>query len=238
MKLVTIFLALALGLAVTAFAQAKPAAVESAAEVLPYAVNYWPSGLGLGVATLSAKKDNTPEGEEQWRFELRLDAGVPGFPVTDHFISQATTAFCSVAFEKNAVHGKRKASEKISFDAKKRTATRQTTDGGKSEISTPACAKDPLAFLFFARQELKAGRIPASQPVFYGAGYQVRFDAAGTQSIRSGDAMVEADKVVGTIKGPATEAKFEMLFARDLVRSPLLIKVPFVVGTIAMELAR
>jgi hypothetical protein len=236
MKLVSIFLAL--GLAAPAFAQSKPAAAESAAEVLPYAINYFPSGLGLGVATLSAKKDKTPQGEEQWRFELRLDVSVPGFPVVDHFVSDATAGFCSATFEKNALHGKRKTRETISFDAKKRTATRQTTEGGKSEISTPACAKDPLAFLFFARQELKAGRIPASQPVFYGAGYQVRLEAAGTQSIQSGDTKVEADKVVGTIKGPATEAKFEMLFARDPVRTPLLIKVPFAIGTIAMELAR
>ncbi len=128
--------------------------------------------------------------------------------------------------------------EKITFNQKARTATRQTIGGGKSEIATPVCAKDPLAYLFFVRQELRAGRIPSAQPVYYGAGYQVRLETSGTQSIRSGEAMVEADRVIGTVKGPVTESKFEMLFARDAVRTPLLFKVPFVVGTITMELAR
>jgi len=56
-------------------------------ETLNYSVN-WPSGLSLGEGHLSAKHSSAG-----WNFELNLDAGVPGYPVKDSYLSSATNDF-------------------------------------------------------------------------------------------------------------------------------------------------
>jgi hypothetical protein len=48
----------------------------------------------------------------------------------------------------------------------------------------------------------------------------------------------EADRVVATLKGPASAISFEMFFARDPARTPLLIRVPLSLGMFSLELAR
>ncbi len=211
---------------------------QQAEETLPYAVN-WPSGLGLGEAVVTAQKVKTPDGAERWRFELKVDASVPGFTVSDQFRAVATADYCSLEFERDLKHGKRASRERITFDQEKRSATRETLEGGgKSEFSIPACAKDPLTFLFFARRELKQGRLPAPQPVFFGASYAVRMESGGAQRLRSGDALVEADRVIVTFKGPKADQKLEALFVRDAARTPALVRLPLAVGTLSVELAR
>src|SRR4051794_21876900 len=48
-------------------------------ESLSYTAN-WPSGISLGEAHLSATASST-----SWRFELGLEAGIPGFTVKDTY---------------------------------------------------------------------------------------------------------------------------------------------------------
>ncbi|MCU0247874.1 MAG: DUF3108 domain-containing protein, partial [Bryobacter sp.] len=80
------------------------------------------------------------------------------------------------------------------------------------------------------------GRIPAAQPVFYGATYQAGLQFGGTQQVRTGDKVWSADRIAATLKGPASEISFEMFFARDAARTPVLIRVPFVLGVFSMEI--
>jgi hypothetical protein len=56
--------------------------------------------------------------------------------------------------------------------------------------------------------------------------------------VLSGDSYVDADRIIGKIKGPASEAQFEAVFARDAARTPLQIKVPLALGSFSMELVR
>jgi hypothetical protein len=218
-----------------AAASAQPAAKSSAqfdSESLNYNVN-WPSGLSLGEAQLSAQKTGTG-----WALSFHLDAGVPGFAVVDRFRSATSQDLCSASFDKDVAHGKRKSKEKITFDSSRNLAIRQTLGGGKGEMPTPSCARDALAYLYHVRTELAQGRIPAAQPVFYGAPYQIRLEYGGTQKVRVNDAMVEADRMVANLKGPASEHTFEMYFARDTARTPVLVKVPLAMGSFSMELVR
>jgi hypothetical protein len=219
-------------------AAAPPAAAsEFPEESLPYLIN-WPSGLSLGEAVLSSGRIKSADGEERFQMRLRLNVAIPGFIVMDEFRSETTAGYCSLVFDKSLSHGKKKTSEKIAFDQAKKTAERQTNGGGKSEIEVSPCAKDALAFLYYARRELKQGRIPSPQSVYYGSPYQVRLEYSGTQSLQMGDTKVEADKVTGTVKGPASSVKFEAYFARDAVRTPLQIRLPLPVGVLSMELSR
>jgi hypothetical protein len=203
------------------------------AETLRYSVN-WPSGLSLGEGTLTASREG-----EGWKFSFLVEAAVPGFPLEENAKARASAGYCSLGLDKNTVRGKRKSEESTEFDQAKLTATRTTLKGGgKTEVSVNQCAKDALTYFFFLRRELAQGRLVPRQKVYYGAGYDVRTEFTGTQSIRIGDGAVQADRIVGTIKGPASEFTVEMFFARDAARTPLLISVPLTLGKFSMEIVR
>lgn len=209
-----------------------PAGFPFADESLTYAVK-WPSGLSLGEARLSASK-----AAGQWNLELTMDASVPGYAVKDRYHSVATTALCSVEFSRDTLHGAKKASEKTLFSGN--TATRQTAGGGgKTEIAIGPCGHDALTFLFFARRELGQGKLPASQTILFGADYQMRLEYTGPQVIPVGGVPAQADLVKCTVSNKVSELyKFDIFFARDAARTPLVVSVPFPLGAIAMELIR
>jgi hypothetical protein len=207
-------------------------------EQLHYSVN-WPSGLSLGEAEFGASSSkDAVKPAERLHLQFDLNAGVPGFSVSDRYRSEASPEFCSAEFQRTASHGSKKTDEKITFDANGGRAMRETVGGGNSELDTSACGRDALAFLYYVRHELSQGRIPPSQTVFLGAPYEVRLEFAGTQSIRIGDKPVEADRVNASVKGPSSGVNFEVFFLKDRVRTPALVRVPLALGTFTMELVR
>jgi hypothetical protein len=224
------------------------AAAPTSSEQLRYNVN-WPSGLSLGEASLSFTK--TPASADQpgrIEGELTLDASIPGFHVTDRYSSRASADYCSVRFDKKLRHGSRQADEAMNFDQQHMTASRETltashelvpgVDLGKSQVSVPACAKDALTYLSFLRNELAEGRLPQPQPVFFGAAYDVWVDFRGTETVKVGDASLEADRVNISLRGPASELSLTVFFARDAARTPVVFRVPLALGTFSMELAK
>ncbi|HYP06234.1 MAG TPA: DUF3108 domain-containing protein [Bryobacteraceae bacterium] len=215
-------------------AKAEPAKPKPAtkSESLKYEVN-WPSGLSLGEAILTSAP--TPS---LLNFAFQMDASIPGFSVSESVDSRATPEFCSVLLYKRGVRGSRKVDERTEFDQAKMTATRKTEGGGKSELSTPACAKDALAFLYFLRRELAAGRLPPQQKVYYGSAYAVSLKFTGTERIVVAGEALEAEKITASVKGPVTAATADLFFAKDAVRTPLLIRVPLKAGQFSLELIR
>ena len=201
-------------------------------ETLRYTVN-WPSGLGIGEGSTQARKSG-----ERWDFEFTLQAGIPGFAVQDTYRSVSTPDLCSLEFHKNAVHGRRKARERTVFDVQSGIALRTTESGGKSEIPMGECTRDALAFLFHTRRELGQGRVPPPQAVLFGALYDVRLEYAGAQTITIQERKVESDRLLGTIRGPASDHTFEIFFARDAARTPLRVSVPLAGGSFTLDLVR
>lgn len=207
-----------------------------AQEALRYSINY-ASGLSLGEASLISSKTKV-EGEERWGIQFELDASVPGFAVIDRFQSVATGSLCSIELRKTTQHGKRRGEEKTEFDSKSGYATRQTREGGKSKIAISGCAKDALAYVMFLRQQLISGKVPPAETILFGAEYRVRTEFKGTQNVTVGEKATPTEKLVATVKGPASDVTFEMYFAKDGTRTPVLVKVPLKVGTLSMELVR
>ncbi|MCX6624484.1 MAG: DUF3108 domain-containing protein [Acidobacteria bacterium] len=207
-------------------------------EKLHYTVN-WPSGLSLGEGEFQAKriKGATPEAE-RWEFQFRLEAAVPGFQVKDRYRSVASGEFCGVEFSKETAHGARRANETTTISPGSGAATRTTKGGGSSVMQGPLCGKDALTFLYFLRSELIRGRVPPPQVVLSGAAYQVRVEYRGRQSVTVAEAPVEADRVVVSVKGPASQNTFDVYFARDAVRTPLVVSLPLASGVFRMELVR
>jgi hypothetical protein len=204
-------------------------------ESLHYSIK-WPSGLSLGDATFTAHK-----GGPGWSFGLAVDAGVPGFSISDRYRSAATLQLCSTELQRDTSHGGLKTSEKITFDQAGRTAHRETVfpnEGGKSDFDLPSCARDALTFLYFAREELGQGRVAPAQQVFLGAGYSVTLRYTGEANVRLDDKTSVADRVVVSVRGPKADISAEAYFARDAARTPLVVKLPLGVGTFSMELVR
>jgi hypothetical protein len=211
---------------------APPAPKTPTSELLRYNVN-WPSGLSLGEAQLTA---NVQDGT--WSYAFSMEAAVPGYVLREAAKATATGDFCSIELEKNATRGTRTVDETTTFDQKGFTAVRKTNKGGKTDLTIPACAKDALTFIFFLRRELASGRLPQVQNVYYGSAYQVRVAYAGVHTLRIGGENTEADRLTATIKGPGSTTTADFFFARDAVRTPLLIQTPLALGKFALELAR
>lgn len=207
-------------------------------ESLHYTIN-WQSGLSLGEANLVAHKS-----DQGWEFEASINAGVPGFAIADNIHSRTTPALCSEQLERDFNHGPHKTREQTVFDQKAGTAERTTLfpDGGakpgKSSFDIPSCARDALAFLYYARVELGQGRVTAPQQVWLGSAYSVRTDYTGSENIKAGDKPAMTDHVVVSVKGPKSDFHFDVFYARDAARTPLLIRIPLALGTFNIELVR
>jgi Protein of unknown function (DUF3108) len=216
---------------------ADPAGFPFTNETLNYTVN-WPTGLSLGEAHMNASRVQPSDGGEQWAFKMSLDAEVPGFTVTDRYTATASLDLCSAMLDRDFTHGTRKSHDRVDFDQHRGVAHRETVGGGKSDVSISQCAHDALTFLYLARRELGQGRVPPHENVLFGGPYEVRLTYAGEQAVKVNGRTSTTDRVVTTVKGPASEITFEMFFARDAARTPLVIRVPLSLGMFSLELAR
>jgi hypothetical protein len=222
------------------------AILPAGAETLHYTIS-WQSGLPLGEATLKASKSAPATSSEgpaaddgKWSFELLLDAAVPGVTMRDEYRAKADAKFCSQQLERMVVRGPKKSTEKETFDQDKKVVKRETSGGGKAELAAPECAHDALTFLQFVRQELAGGRLVQSQPVFFGAKYDVQVQYVGTESVRlakNDNKPVDADNVRTSIHGPKSDYTIEILFSHDAARTPLMARLPLALGTFTVELA-
>ncbi len=212
--------------------------LEFDAEQLKYSVN-WPSGLSLGDGEFQARhvKGASPE-TGHWEFQFRLDAAVPGFHVKDLYRSSATGGFCSVEFSKQVAHGARRTNETADINPGTGAAKRTTKGGGSSTVQSPACVKDSLTYLYFLRSELMKGRVPPPQTVLSGASYQVRVEYRGTRIVTVAEEQIQADCVAVSVKGPASQTTLDVYFARDGVRTPVLVSLPLPSGVVRLEIVR
>ena len=202
-------------------------------EALNYSIK-WPTGVPLGEAHLRARP-----AAPGWSFEMTLNGGVSGFEVNDRYSSHASADFCSDDFVRQFVHGRRKGNETETIDRSHATVTRVSTGGGgKSEFAVPDCTKDALTMLFYARRELGQGRVPAAQQMLFGGLYQVTMIYTGAETIAVMGKPDVTDKVLCDVKGPSSSVQFEVWFARDAARTPVLFRVPFSLGRFSMELVR
>jgi len=201
-------------------------------EDLNYAVT-WPSGIALGEVHMHAKHSGA-----NWNLELTIDAGVPGYAVKDDFHASTAGDLCSVSFERNSSQGARTTKEKTTIDRDRSLATRTTVakDAGKSDFPVPACVKDALTYIYYARREMGQGRVPGPQQILYSGLLTIRADYGGAATITANDKPVETDKLTCTIKAGASEYKVDIFFARDAARTPLRIVAPLAMGKFSMEL--
>ena len=200
-------------------------------ETLHYSVN-WPSGLSLGDANLTAHRSGGG-----WDLDMTLDAGIPGYRVTDHFRSSATLDLCAQEFERDMRQGTRKTGDKSTFDYSTGMLHRVPESGAPTDLPIAShCAYDALSFVYAVRRELGQGRVLGPSQVFFGKPYTIRLEYTGSQTVKWNEKPETADRVVVHLKGTGSETKFDILYRRDAARTPLLVNIPFSVGTLTMEL--
>ena len=206
-------------------------------ETLRYRV-IWPGGNSLGDVTLTAHKT----GDGGWDFDMSTSVGIPVVPISDSTNRRPVGLdLCSSTLQREISHGAKKVIEKTEFDQKTNQAQRQTlvpAGGGKSEFAIPTCGRDALTFQYLARREMGQGRVPPAGKVFFGSGYEVKTVYTGAQDIPVAGKPIVTDHVNVSVKGPASDFTFEIFYARDAARTPLLIKIPVSVGTVSLELVR
>jgi hypothetical protein len=190
----------------------------------------WPTGVSLGEGRMQAHRI----AGGRWELELSLDASIPGFVIKDHYRSVATADLCSVEFARESAHGEKKSHESVTFSQDDRTAHRATSGGGSSDFSVPACAMDALSYLYFTRREMGQGRVPPPGTIVFGAPYEIRLEYKGEETFKG----AVTDRVAASLRGPASNVTFDLLFARDPARSPVLIRLPLSLGTFSLELTR
>jgi len=193
----------------------------------------WPGGANLGEAHLHAKHSGA-----DWNFTLTLDAHIPGFAVNDSYRSDTGSEpgrdLCSASFDRSISHGSHVLKEKQTIDRDRATATR----AGSVDIFVPACVRDALAYLFYSRREMGQGRVPAAQPILFGGLLDIRSDYVGASMVSINEKQEQSDRVTCTIKLKGGEYSFDVYYARDPARTPLLITAPLAMGKFSMELIR
>jgi hypothetical protein len=221
-------------------AVAKPAATQSTLTGFPFTdedLNYslvWPSGISLGEAHLHAKRAG-----QNWNLAFNYEAAIPGFPVKDNYRSEIAPDYCSISFDRSTVHGSRTSEDRTTIDRDRGTVTRFTPkDGSKIEMQAPPCLKDALAYLFYSRFEMGQGRVPAAQDILYGNLHSIRPAYTGAPMIPMNGKQVQTDMLTCAIQIGTSQYTFDVYFARDAARTPLLITVPLPVGKLSMELIR
>jgi hypothetical protein len=190
----------------------------------------WPTGVSLGEARMRARRI---EGG-QWEFELSLDAAIPGFLVADHYRSIASADLCSQEFTRESAHGRRKSHETVTFAQDRQSAHRSTVDGGSGDFSVPACAQDALTYLYFTRREMGQGRVPPAGAMVFGGAYDIQLEYMGPETFQG----AVTDRLTEAVGGRSSTVNFDVLFARDPARTPVLIRLPLSLGTFSLELAR
>ncbi len=227
----TLALVLSLGQGLVS-AETPEAAPFRSGETLRYDI-VWPSGLRLGEATFTANSN-----QAGWVFSADLSANLPVLAIEDKYESKTDFSLCSTSFKKVVSHGKRKQNEEVAFNqAENRALRRNLADGTTQDLIVPPCARDALTYLYSLRQDLAQGRVPPPDDFNFGPQYQISVSYVETRAIEAGGKMQQADRLLVDVTGGEDPVNIELFLAKDAARTPLLIRVPFELGTFSLKLA-
>jgi len=195
----------------------------------------WPSGISLGEAVLQASHAGA-----EIHLEVTVDADLPQYHAAYTFSSVTDEQLCSLQFHQRLREGGRTTDESYQFDQQKHQV-RRTRAGRTVTDTVPECARDPLALLYFFRQQLALGKLPVGTPqatgVFYlGGEYTVRYMALTPEQVKLGTKEWEGDRFQITASGAPGEQSLEVWIRPDASRTPIAVRLPLPLATFAAEL--
>ena len=227
----TLPLIVGLGLGLVS-AETPEAAPFPSGETLRYDI-VWPSGLRLGEARFTANSN-----QAGWAFSADLSANLPVLAIEDKYESKTDFSLCSTSFKKVVSHGEREQNEEVTFKQDENRALRRNlADGTTQDLVVPPCARDALTYLYSLRQDLAQGRVPPPDDLNFGTQFQISVSYVETRAIESGGKTQQADRLLVDVTGGENPVNIELFLAQDAARTPLLIRVPFELGTFSLKLA-
>lgn len=191
----------------------------------------WPSGIPLGEAVFEVSRQG-----EELHFDVTLDARLPQYRVSYHFSSVATRdGLCSLRYQQTMKDGPRSTEETIEFD---QAAHRAKRTGGRQpgSVEIPACARDPLAFIYYTRSRLAAGKPAESGSVHQGKNLTVQLAASGAETVRVIGTPRAAEKLRVSFPRGNSQRTVQIWLAPDAMRTPLRIAVPTSLAEFRAEL--
>ena len=192
----------------------------------------WPSSMGLGEAVLTA----TPVNPNQMRFEATVDVDLPVRRISASLTSLATRdELCSLRFERKGMEGTRTSEELLEFDQEAHLASR-TSGGVTTSIPIASCARDPLAFVYYFRRQLAAGKAVSTSTFYAGSGVSLEIKAAGPETVSAGGRQRPAEKYLVTYRGPRSGKTFELWVSTEPHREPVRVRIPFPLAIFSAEL--
>jgi hypothetical protein len=213
-------------------AETHEAAPFPSGETLRYDI-VWPSGLRLGEARFTANSN-----QAGWTFAADLTANLPVLAIEDKFESKTDFSLCSASFKKIVSHGKRTQNEEVAFNQQENRALRRNlANGTTQELVVPPCARDALTYLYSLRKDLAQNRVPPPDDFNFGTQLQISVSYVETRAIEAGGKTQQADRLLVDVTGGEDPVNIELFLAQDTARTPLLIRVPFELGTFSLKLA-
>ena len=209
-------------------AQTVPFAGE---ERLIYEIT-WPSGLSLGEAEFTTRRDS-----KGWSFDLVVNASLPTMEISDEYSSRTDGELCSLELIKKIRRGEKKIDETVVYDQQKLKARRSIAGvDDPVEVDIFPCGRDGLAFLYYLRRELASGRVPPPDDLNFGPQYQVVMTYAESMEVAVAGKRQKADRMLVDLTGPKSQRSFDIFVGKDAARTPLLMRIPFDLGTFSLKL--
>ena len=232
-KNIVLTLPLIVGLGMGLLAAETPEAAPFASgEVLRYDI-VWPSGLRMGEARFTANSN-----QAGWAFSADVSGNLPVLSIEDKYESKTDFSLCSVSFKKVVSHGKKKQDEEVTFNqAENRALRRNLANGTTQDLIVPPCARDALTYLYALRQDLAQGRVPPPDDFNFGPQFQISVSYVETREIEAAGKTQPADRLLVDVNGGENPVNIAMFLAQDAARTPVLIRVPFELGTFSLKLA-
>jgi hypothetical protein len=173
------------------------------------------------------------------RLSATVEAELPQRRSSYTFSSTTTDALCSLRFRQRSVEGRNSWEESYEFDQQNRQV-RRIHNGQSTVSSVPECARDPLALLYFFRQQLALGKVPAGQSLS-GEFYLGDLFSAGMQPLPAqpfvlGTQTLQGDYYQITYRGVGSGNTIDVWLQPGVGRAPVALKLTLPLATFFAEL--
>ena len=213
-------------------AQTSAKSAVAVGEVHKYRL-LWPSGVAMGEAQISSSMKGG-----NWVFEFRVDADLPVYPLSSAWTSRATPKeLCSLELHRKTTEGTKIAEDSITFDQQSLSAKRTRGDV-VATFTTPACARDPLNFLFYFMERMRDRGKVAEESFFINSDQSLGMHSGGTESVTIGGQQIKAEKFSVELRGGSKTTKFDVWISQDGRGIPLLVRLPTPLAVFSAELVQ
>ena len=195
---------------------------------------YWPSGVALGEATLTAKSV-----KDVLFFAASVEVALPQGRILYKFSSSADAALCSREFRQSVQRSGKFWEEISKFDALS-SKVQVSRDGHTREFSAGKCERDPLTYLYYLRTRAVAGPRPASDTLLLTGPLKLQLSAHTGENVKINRTERHGDRYVihypPSARSGVSAGPFELWLDGTIKQTPIAVRLPLPLATFSAEL--